>query len=199
VVRFFVFLLILRLPLAAQIDPAILQIRIVEGEGAVYPIGGRATRGVTVQITDETGRPVDRVAVSFRLPDDGPTGAFSSGMRTEIATTSADGRASVWGMQWNRVTGPLQVRITAAKGQARAGTVCGLFLSDAAVATEPRSVRAPGWRGHRKIWLGIAIAAGAFAGVAAVTSRGTPSAASSNGGTVNAPQIGTPTIIIGKP
>jgi len=34
VVRFFVFLLILRLPLAAQIDPAILQIRIVEGEGA---------------------------------------------------------------------------------------------------------------------------------------------------------------------
>lgn len=198
-VRFFVFLLILRLPLAAQIDPAILQIRIVEGEGAVYPIGGRATRGVTVQITDETGRPVDRVAVSFRLPDDGPTGAFSSGMRTEIATTSADGRASVWGMQWNRVTGPLQVRITAAKGQARAGTVCGLFLSDAAVATEPRSVRAPGWRGHRKIWLGIAIAAGAFAGVAAVTSRGTPSAASGNGGTVNAPQIGTPTIIIGKP
>jgi len=199
VVRFFVFLLILRLPLAAQIDPAILQIRIVEGEGAVYPIGGRATRGVTVQITDETGRPVDRVAVSFRLPDDGPTGAFSSGMRTEIATTSADGRASVWGMQWNRVTGPLQVRITAAKGQARAGTVCGLFLSDAAASTEPRSSKAPGWRSHRKIWLGIAIAAGAFAGVAAVTSRGTPSAASSNGGKVNAPQIGTPTIIIGKP
>ena len=195
-VRFFVFLLILRLPLAAQIDPAILQIRIVEGEGAVYPIGGRATRGVTVQITDETGRPVDRVAVSFRLPDDGPTGAFSSGMRTEIATTSADGRASVWGMQWNRVTGPLQVRITAAKGLARAGTVCGLFLSDAAVSTEPRSAKAPGWRSHRKIWLGIAIAAGAFAGVAAVTSRGTPGTTT---GTANAPQIGTPTIIIGKP
>jgi len=183
--------------MAAQSDPAILQIRIIEGEGAVYPIGARATRGVTVQVTDETGKPVASAAVSFRLPDDGPTGAFSSGMRTEIATTTADGRASVWGMQWNRVTGPLEVRITAAKGQARAGTVCGLFLSDAAVATEPRSAKAPGWRGHQKIWLGIAIAAGAFAGVAAVTSRGTPGATAT--GTVNTPQIGTPTIIIGKP
>ena len=196
-VRFFVFLLILCSPLVAQSDPAILQIRIIEGEGAVYPIGARATRGVTVQVTDETGKPVEHAAVSFRLPDDGPTGAFSSGMRTEIATTSADGRASVWGMQWNRITGPLQVRITAAKGQARAGTVCGLFLSDAALSTEPRSAKAPGWRSNRKIWLGIAIAAGAFAGVAVVTNRGTPGATAA--GTVSAPQIGTPTITIAKP
>jgi hypothetical protein len=196
VVRIFVFLLMLHVPLAAQSDPAVVQIRILEGEGAVYSIGTRATRGVTVQVTDETGKPVESAAVSFRLPDSGPTGAFSSGMRTEIATTSADGRASVWGMQWNRVTGPLEVRITAAKGQARAGTVCGLFLSDAAVSTEPRSAKATSWRSHRRIWMGVAIAAAAFAGVAAVTSRGTPGTAA---GTVNAPQIGTPTIIIGKP
>ncbi|HEY2846075.1 MAG TPA: hypothetical protein VGJ09_20600 [Bryobacteraceae bacterium] len=195
-VRFFVFLLILRFPLAAQSDPAILQIHIVEGEGAVYPIGTRATRGVTVQVTDETGKPVESAAVSFRLPDEGPTGAFSSGMRTEIATTGVDGRASAWGMQWNRVTGPLEVRITAAKGQARAGTVCGLFLSDAA-SKEPRTTSSGGWRSHRKIWLGVAVAAAAFASVAAVTSRGSPSGTAA--GTVNAPQIGTPTIIIGKP
>ena len=180
-VRYFVFLLILCVPLAAQSDPAILQIRIVEGEGAVYPIGARATRGITVQVSDETGKPVESAAVSFRLPDDGPTGAFASGMRTEIATTGTDGRASVWGMQWNRVTGPLEIRITAAKGQARAGTVCGLFLSDTAAASEPRSAKAPNWRSHRKLWLGIAMAAGAFAGVAAVTSRGTPGAASATG------------------
>ena len=196
-VRFFILLLILCSPLAAQDDPAILQIRIIEGEGAVYPIGARATRGITVQVTDETGKPVERAAVSFRLPDDGPAGAFSSGMRTEIATTSAEGRASVWGMQWNRVTGPLQVRITAAKGQARAGTVCGLFLSDAALSTESRSAKPPGWRSNRKIWLGIAIAAGAFAGVATITNRGIPGATAA--GTVNAPQIGAPTITIGKP
>jgi hypothetical protein len=203
VARIFVFLLLLRLPLPAQNDPAILQIRIVEGEGAVYPIGSRATRGLTVQVTDETGKPVDRAAVSFRLPDDGPTGAFSSGMRTEIVTTSSDGRANVWGMQWNRVTGPLEVRITAAKGQARAGTVCGLYL----VVSESRNAEPriagrsngalSGWRSHRKIWIGVGVAAAAFVGVAAISSRGTPSTASAAG--VNAPKIGTPTIILGKP
>ena len=56
-VRFLVFLLTVVWPMAGQSDPAILQIRILEGEGAVYPIGARATRGVTVQVTDE---PVSR-------------------------------------------------------------------------------------------------------------------------------------------
>jgi hypothetical protein len=187
----------------AQSDPAILLIRIVEGEGAVYPIGSRATRGVTVQVTDETGKPVDSAAVVFRLPEDGPTGTFSSGMRTEVVTTSADGRANVWGMQWNRVTGPMEVRITAAKGQARAGTVCGLYLS----ASESRNAepRIAGQsngmlsrlRSHKKIWIGVGIAAAAFVGTAAISSRGTPSAVAA--ASVNAPQIGTPSIIIGKP
>jgi hypothetical protein len=181
----------------AQNDPAILLIRIVEGEGAVYAIGSRATRGVTVQVTDETGKPVESAAVSFRLPDDGPTGEFSSGMRTEIVPTGADGRANVWGMQWNRVTGPLEVRITAAKGQARAGTVCGLYLSNALITSEPRKSAVSGGRSHRKIWIGVGIAAAVFVGVAAISSRGTPSAAAAPG--VNAPKIGTPSITIGRP
>ncbi|MCU1337870.1 MAG: hypothetical protein JWO19_3451 [Bryobacterales bacterium] len=194
-VRHCVFLLLLRLPLTAQNDTAVLLIRIVEGEGAVYPIGSRATRGVTVQVTDETGKPVDNAAVSFRLPDDGPTGAFSSGMRTEIVTTGVDGRANVWGMQWNRLPGPLEVRITAAKGKARAGTVCGLYLSNTLAAAEPKNGAPSRWRSHRRIWIGVGIAAAAFVGVAVVSSRGTPSATAG----VNAPQIGTPTIIIGRP
>lgn len=77
--------------------PAILQIRVIEGEGVAYPLGGRATRGVTVQVTDETGKPVEAVSVSFRLPEEGPSGAFANGSRLEIATTKADGRASAWG------------------------------------------------------------------------------------------------------
>ena len=186
------------LPLAAQNDPALLRIRIVEGDGAAYAIGSRATRGITVEVTDETGKPVDKAAVAFTLPDDGPTGSFSSGMRTEVVTTGADGRASAWGMQWNRVTGPMEVRITAAKGQARAGAICGLLLTNALVSTEPRDTPGPSvFTRHRKIWIGVAIAAGAFAGAAAATSRGTPAPAAAAG--VNAPQIGTPTIIIGKP
>jgi len=193
-------------PLAAQVvptgEPAILLIRIVEGEGAVYAIGSRATRGVTVQVTDETGKPVVAASVVFRLPNDGPSGAFSSGTQTEIVGTGADGRANVWGMQWNRVPGPLEVRITAAKGQARAGTVCGIYLSNALMTSEPhkqeRGASAPGgWRRNHRIWIGVGIAAAAFAGVAAVSNRGTPSAAAAT--SVNAPRIGAPSIIIGKP
>jgi len=183
-----------------------LLIRIVEGEGAVYAIGSRATRGITVQVTDETGKPVNNAAVVFRLPEDGPTGTFSSGMPTEVVPTGADGRANVWGMQWNRVTGPLEVRITAAKGQARAGTVCALYLSNALSnaptnalsSSEPRPSKG-GWRSHKKIWMGVGIAAAAFVGVAAVSSRGTPSPGGAAAAGVNAPHIGTPTIIIGKP
>jgi len=207
VVRISVVLLFLAGLLEAQSDPAILLIRIVEGEGAVYAIGSRATRGITVQVTDETGKPVNNAAVVFRLPEDGPTGTFSSGMPTEVVPTGADGRANVWGMQWNRVTGPLEVRITAAKGQARAGTVCALYLSNALTnslsSSEPRPSKAGGSLshklGHKKIWMGVGIAAAAFVGVAAVSSRGTPSPGGAAAANVNATHIGTPTIIIGKP
>jgi hypothetical protein len=177
---------------AAQNDPAVLSIRFVEGEGSVYPIGSRATRGITVQITDETGRPVDGAVVTFRLPDNGPTGTFSSGMRMEMVTTGMDGRANVWGMQWNRVAGPLEVRITAVKGSVRAGTICRLSLTNS--PTDTARIRGGS---HKKLWIGIGVAVAGFAGVASVTSRGTPSAVAPAG--VNAPQIGTPTIIIGKP
>jgi hypothetical protein len=61
---------------------AIIQLRVIEGEGAVYAPGSRATRGITVQVTDETGQPLEGVAVSFRLPEEGAGGTFASGLRT---------------------------------------------------------------------------------------------------------------------
>jgi hypothetical protein len=45
-------------------------------DGAVYRKGARATRGLTVLVTDETGKPLEHAAVSFRLPEEGPV-AFS--------------------------------------------------------------------------------------------------------------------------
>jgi hypothetical protein len=73
-------------------------------------------------------------------------------------------------------------------------------LTNALVAAEPHitgraKTASGGWRNHRKIWIGVGVAAAAFVVVAAVSSRGTPSTTAG----VNAPQIGTPTIIIGKP
>ena len=50
-------------PALAQV--AILQIRVIEGEGAVHLPGSRSSRPITVEITEETGKPVAGAAVSF--------------------------------------------------------------------------------------------------------------------------------------
>ena len=177
----------------ASNDPGILQVRVVEGDGAAYPMGARATRGVTVLVTDETGKPVDGATVSFHLPDEGPTGTFASGSRTEIATTHPDGRATVWGMQWNRTAGSFEIRITAIKGQTRAGTIVQQFLTDSPDAS--RSARIGPARGHKWLWITIAVAGAAAGGVAATAMAGkAPPAPPST-----ALQIGTPTINLGRP
>ena|SRR5271165_305184 len=177
-------------------DPAILQIRVIEGEGVVYPLGGRATRGVTVQVTDETGKPIENASVSFRLPEQGPSGTFSNGSRLEIVTTKADGRAAAWGMQWNRTEGPFEIRITAVKGQAHAGTVCAVYLSKATDETGSSSpVKVA--RSLKWMWITLAVAGGAAVAVAAgaVAGKSSPPA----GPTSTPTTIGTPTIVIGHP
>src|SRR5579863_7498314 len=134
--------------------PSILTIRVAEGDGAAYAIGSRATRGVTVLVTDETGRPVEGATVSFTLPAEGPSGVFSTGGRTEIAATRADGRAAVWGMQWNRTAGPFEIRITAVKGQARAGVVSSQSLSSAPMARDAGVGKSRGaGGGHKLLWI----------------------------------------------
>jgi hypothetical protein len=186
------FLLLISI-LSAQ-DPALLQVRVIEGDRAVYAIGSRATRGITIQVTDELGKPAEAASVSFRLPDDGPSGTFSTGSKTEIVTTRADGRASVWGMQWNRTAGSFDIRITAVKGQIRAGTVCPQFLSDSPAA----SARISGHGGHKWLWISLAVAGAAAGGVIA---SGLTSKKAGSGSTSDIPglTIGTPTIILGRP
>ena len=176
---------------AAPDDPALLQVKILEGEGASYAPGSRATRGVTIQVSDETGKPVE-ATVTFRLPEDGPGGVFANGSRTEIAATDAGGRASVWGMQWNRTPGSFELRITASKGAARAGTVCSLYLTDKAEKSRsgPR-VRS----GHKWLWIAIGVAGGAATlGVARSTGSSTGTAATSTASVT----LGTPTVSIGR-
>ncbi|NUN03008.1 MAG: hypothetical protein HUU41_18020, partial [Bryobacteraceae bacterium] len=94
---------------------AILQMKVIEGDGAIHAVSSRSTGRLVVLVTDETGKPVEAAAVSFRLPDEGPGGAFRSGLRNEILLTGPDGRASVGGIQWNDIQGPVRIRITAVK------------------------------------------------------------------------------------
>jgi hypothetical protein len=175
--------------------PMILQIHVIEGEGVAYGLGGRATRGVTVQVTNETGKPMEGASVTFRLPEEGPSGTFSSGSRMEIAATTADGMASAWGMKWNRTEGPFEIRITAAKGTAHAGTVCAVSLSrSTGESGSPSPVKLT--RSHKWAWILLAVAGAAGGAVAAMTLGGKSTPV---GPTSTPTTIGLPTIVIGHP
>lgn len=177
-------------------SPATLQIQVVEGDGATYSVGSRATRGVTVLITDETGKPVSGATVNFTLPDGGPSGVFTSGTRAQLAMTQGDGKAAVWGMQWNHTQGPFEIRVTASKGQARAGTIVNALLSGGTGNTKEARVtssKTPGTGGSRKwLWIGLAVAGAAAAGAVALTTKSSATTTSQSGVT-----IGTPTVTLG--
>ncbi|MEZ5351650.1 MAG: hypothetical protein R2762_03375 [Bryobacteraceae bacterium] len=115
-------------PAAAQ--TAILQIQVLEGEGAVQAAGQKALRPITVQITDETGKPVNGAAVSFRLPGEEVTGVFGNGLKSNVVVTGVDGRATEWSIRWGSAPGPARIRITAAKDQARAGAIVNQYVAD---------------------------------------------------------------------
>jgi hypothetical protein len=177
----------------------IVQLKVIEGEGTVYRTGTRATRGLTVLVTDETGKPVPDAAVSFRLPEDGPSGVFNSGLRTEVITTGADGKATVWGMQWNKNSGPVEIRITAVRNQARAGLISTQYLSDSVAPKAGGEGVFSNSHKSRTKWILIAagVGAGAAAGLLLLRSHGssTGDANTSSTGVV----IGSPTITIGNP
>lgn len=186
------------LPLAAQSDPAALKITVVEGEGAAYALGGRATRGVTVEVDDNGGTPVVGATVTFRLPASGASGEFIGGSRSESVATGADGHASVWGVQWNRTAGPVEITIAAVKGELRAATVAHVTLSN--TVSQPRISASGAGGGHKLLWILLLGLAGGGAGAAVLGLAGKSSNSSAAAtAAVNAPQIGTPVVTIGHP
>ncbi len=173
--------------------------RTLDGEGQVYAAGSRIPHPVTVQVTDETGKPVAGASVSFHLPDEGPGGAFAGGMHTDIAITSADGKATASSVLWDRTPGQVSLRITAAKDQVRAGAVISMYLSDAPVST----AKPAGGGRHKGKWLAIGLVVGGAAATGLAlgwaTSSGSSSGSTPTTSTSTPVQIGTPTISIGRP
>jgi hypothetical protein len=191
--------------------PAILRIRVLDGEGSIHTAGTKSNQAFVVMISDEADRPVEGASVSVRLPDEAPTGLFANGMRTEIALTGPDGRVSIRGIRWMRTAGPVQLRITANKGEARAGILSTQYI------TEPSGGRArrgpdPGSgpprptaridQPSRSKWILVAaLIGGAAAGGVAAAARGGSSAPGAPPPAVTQPAvtIGSPTISVGKP
>lgn len=160
----------------------------------MYALNSRSTRGITVQVNDSAGMPVDGAVVSFQLPERGPSGTFASGGRTEIVTTRADGLASIWGMRWNGTEGLVEVRVTAARASVRGSATVQLTLSRDA-GPEPKISTG----GSRKwLWISLAIAGGAAGGGLAARGMGSSPQAIVPPA-VNAPRIGSPSFAVGRP
>ena len=187
---------------AAGGDPAALHLKVVEGDGATYAPGSRATRGVGVMVTDENDRPVEGATVGFALPMSGPGGEFASGGKTEIITTKGDGLATAWGMRWNRAAGPFEIRVTAVKGQAKAGMSLTQYLSGLPQSSSARtSGGSVGGGGHKWVWIVLAGAAAAGAVGFAEMNKGSSSSASASTVSTAAStvQIGAPSVTVGHP
>jgi hypothetical protein len=191
--------LVVALAGTATAQVAVLQIQILEGEGGVHAPGARLARPLMLAVTDETGRPVAGAAVSFNLPEDGPSGAFASGLRTDVATTDQLGRAALRSIQLNRIAGRFQIRIIASKEQARAGTVSFQYIADpgSGAAAAGSATAHPASRGRAK-WIAIAAVIGAGAAAGVVASRSGKSA-SPNVAALPTLTIGSPSLTVGKP
>jgi len=183
-----------------------LQLLIVEGDGAVHAAGRRSRDPIVVQVNDETGRPVEGVAVSFRMPNEGPRGVFASGLATDVLVTGKDGRVTVAGILWEETTGPARIRITASRDRARAGTVTEQYIGSPQRAAGAVSLpKGPAVSKPRGKWIAFAvIAAGAAAGglvlgLSSGNSQASGTSGVASGQAASSIQIGTPTITIGAP
>jgi hypothetical protein len=175
---------------------ATLQIKITEGDAVIHAPGSRSTQPLAVQITDENGQAVSGAAVSFRLPDEGPGGLFANGLRTEIAISDANGRATSRRMQLNHTPGDFQIRITAAKEQARAGTLVPQSIQGPE-GTPGQTLLPKAKSGKKWVVVGLlaaGLAGGVGAGVAARPAR--PAITPPPAPTVT---IGPPSVSVGRP
>ncbi len=111
------------IPSASTAQNNALHITIVSGEDATHAAGAHVAKPITIEVTDAAGQPVEGARTSFQLPEEGPGGVLSSGLRTDLAVTDSRGRATLRGFQLNRTAGQFNVRVTVAKEQARAGIV----------------------------------------------------------------------------
>jgi hypothetical protein len=192
----------------AVIDPtqvAVLHIQVTEGEGAVNTAGAHNARPLTVEVTDETGKPVEGASVSFHLPEDGASGTFGSGLRTDVTSTDSSGHANLHTMLLNRIPGRFTIRIVVSKEQARAGMVTFEYIAEpkgGAAAASSSTKSAPSFLHGPLKWVAIAVLAGGAVAAGALLAGKSGNGASSTGATATSTStisIGAPSITVGKP
>jgi hypothetical protein len=166
--------------------------------------GASSSRRIVVAVESGQGQPVPGATVRFRLPAEGPSGRFPSGMTSESALSGPDGRASVYGIVWNGQPGQLVVAVVCTLGTDTAELEIPVEISQHSVkdpgASNPG--RMPSTGSSRK-WLliGAVIAGGAALGAVTAFSHGSTPAAPVIQGSITvasvAPTVGVPSILVG--
>ena len=173
----FVCVFVAGLPATAA-DPHGLNIRILEGEGAINNVRTHAARAPVVEVRDQQNRPVPGASVTFQTPFTGPGAAFGS-ERVLVTQTDSEGRAIGRGLVPNGVTGPFEIHVTASFDSE---VVSSAIRQINASPSEPRSSK-------KLLW--IAVAASAAAGGVLATTHG-----HSSPGAV--PQVPSTTLVAGS-
>jgi hypothetical protein len=168
-----------------QVAP-MLNLVVVEGEGAINNIRQRTAREPIVQVQDENHRPVAGAIVTFTLPGRGASGAFANGSQTLTVTTDQQGQAVARGLRPNGVKGQMQIRVNANyRGQTATATIT---QTNAIVAGAAAGGAAAGGFFTAKVIAVLAVVGAAAAGGAAY-------AATHNNGSPNSPVTATPTTV----
>ena len=174
-VRYLSLLLAVWIPAAAQVAP-MLNLVVLEGEGATNNIRQRTAREPIVQVQDENHKPVAGAIVVFTLPSNGAGGTFANGARTLSMVSDNQGQAVARGFRPNGLKGQYQIRVNASfKNQTAsvAITQTNAVLAASGAATAGAGVSA------KLIVVLAAIGAGAAAGgawYATHSGTGTPTA-----------------------
>jgi hypothetical protein len=183
-----------------------LRILVTEGADAVVPRNSASSRRITVKVIGGGDQPIPNATVTFRLPAEGPSGLFPSGLRSESLLTGANGEAYIHGVRWNDTPGRLDVRVIATSGGRRAEAAVPIEISATLAPSradrDSTSVRGPS--SSRK-WLILALVAGgagaglAFAGGGGSTAAAAPGVYVPPPALIIPPTLGAPTITIGRP
>jgi hypothetical protein len=172
-------------PASAQEPPPKLGIVVVVGEGAINNLKDPTVPPTVIQVVDENQKPIAGAAVTFFLPNQGPGGTFFDGTHSMTVTTDAQGRATIRGIRFNRLSGQMQIRVTASSG----GQTATATITQTNVGGPGGS---PGLSTKAKVWIIVGLAAGATVGAVLATRGGSSSS------TASAPPItitaGTPTV-----
>ena len=147
--------------LYAQESASLLNIVIVEGEGAINNVRKRVAREPMVQVEDRNRKPIGGVILTFTLPNQGAGGVFANGSHSLTVTTDNAGRAVARGIKPNNLNGKFEIRVNAShNGQTARATI-----------TQTNQFAAAPLMSAKTITL-LAIAAGVVAGVVIGVTRG---------------------------